>query len=202
MSYFYPGTGSDKLDKKVETELSEEAVGKNKDVYFSNLKWLQNHWNGIDDNAAAREICPLIYNSIAPLVQAIIIDNLEFFKKEFLKEKVDASAFLPIAYLCGSQKIAEFLLKEMKQDYLSSGNDFILGYVSASQNIAWAKSIASLYVKSGREMPDSVRELAGGLVYKTLKEIFNKTINSPVIQVDSEQAVGPKVQNPKPDKFF
>jgi hypothetical protein len=61
---------------------------------------------------------------------------------------------LAIACLCGSQQVAEYLLKELGKNYLSPNYEYMVDYVAASENATWAVVIARKLVEAGREMPE------------------------------------------------
>jgi hypothetical protein len=91
----------------------------------------------------------------------MIADNLDFFKKHYKEDSAHADQYLAISCLCGSQKIAEFLLDKLKLSYLSSDcKETILGYVSASNNVEWAKQIATIMSRNRESMPKAVYGLA------------------------------------------
>lgn len=153
-----------------------EAVGENVKEYEEKLKWLKEKWNDEDDNHEVRLISH-IYHTISALNQAVIADNVSYFKEHLYKYYKKGDSYLhellATACLCGSKQVAEFLLKEFNEDYFSKGNDFILGYVVASPNLEWAEEIATKLAKSGRSMPGDVIVYANMSTMDKLEEIFN-----------------------------
>lgn len=149
-----------------------EAIGNNSEQFEKNLNWLKNRWSGKEDGTAERVICPVLYLHTSSLNQSIIVDNLSYFEKNYIKEKMNSNELLAIACLCGSRQIAEFLLNELKQNYLSQKYEFILGYVTASPNLEWAKEIARILSEACRPMPNDVFRLANFDTVEVLEKIF------------------------------
>ena len=154
------------------TEMQEEIIKKNKrdyqeatgsvdQAYEQKLDWLLKRWFKEDDGTAARLIKPILFLSSSPFYQSIIADNLDFFKKDYNEDSAHADQYVALACLCGSNKIAEFLLDKLNLTYLSPGcKDTILGYVSASNNVEWAKQIATIMSQNRESMPKTVYGLA------------------------------------------
>jgi len=151
-----------------------EAIGRVDGIYVEKLEWLVNRWVNEEDSTAARIIKPFLWHSSDPFYQSIIADNLGYFTNLYKKELVNPNMCLAMACLCGSQKIGEFLLNDLKLTYLTPKHeDYILGYVSSSMNKGWAKNIALLMAQSGKSMPKSVYgEAASDNMIREISAIF------------------------------
>jgi hypothetical protein len=152
------------------------AIEQKDKPYEEKLEWLTNRWVNEEDSESARIIKPFLFSHAAPFYQSIIADNLDYFKKLYNQEKakIDTNLCLVTACLSGSQKIAELLLKDLHLDYLTpSCKDTLLGYVSASNNVEWAKKIAKAMAEAGESMPKSVYgEAASDGVIREISAIF------------------------------
>jgi hypothetical protein len=131
------------------------AMGEDKDKFKEKMEWLQNKWKNRNYGLLANLICPIIFNKVKPIYIAIIADNINYFKL-YYESECKLKEALSMACLCGSQQIADFLLKTLNQSYLSKENEYTLGYVTTSPNIEWAKNIATQMAKAGKSMPKSV----------------------------------------------
>lgn len=156
-----------------------EAIGLNVEEHTVKLAWLKEKWNNARDSHPARLICPMLSEPVSAFHHSIISNNLGYFKLNYNKNEVNSNALLAIACLCGSEDIANFLLKQLGSNYLSTENEYVLGYVLASQNTKWAKNIASTLALAGKKMPGDLRDFADRSMVEAIGKIFqgNKTIN-------------------------
>jgi hypothetical protein len=159
---------------KNDTEIAlQEVIGKTIEehkAFDEKVAWLKKRWKG-EHSLVTEVMSPMIAFDLTPVFYAaIIIDNLEYFKKHYHEKQ--AYDNLQRACLCGSQKIAEFLLDKLKIDYSSSDPeyDFILGYVAASiavsvsasgdttfsGNTTWLKKIATILANAEKKVPGSI----------------------------------------------
>jgi hypothetical protein len=108
---------------------------------------------------------------------ALVEDNLDYFKFHYQEVySSDLEEPLVRACLCGSENIANFLLKGLHASYTDEEYRYLLGYVSASPNETLAKTIAEQIAKEGLEMPDNITSLAASYgVIDEIKEIFRKS---------------------------
>ena len=137
-----------------------EASCENLDEFSRKLNWLKEKWSNATDSVYTRSINPIIGNTNA-INSSIIEDDLNYFQVHY-KENYGSCLELAMeaACLCGSRRIAEFLLIELNLDYLSEGYEHILSYVSASMNSSWAGNIANAMARAGKKIPQSVYGLA------------------------------------------
>ncbi len=154
-----------------------KAIGREDAEYSTKINWLKKRWDATQDSAPARLICPLLYAPAAPLFHAVIADNFEYFKQNYNPESVNLNRILAIACLCGSEHIADFVLKQLKSNYLSPEQEYMLGYVAASMNTKWAENIARTMANAGKNMPASAQDFATDQVVNSLEKIFNKSVN-------------------------
>lgn len=166
-----------------EQKLSMEAIGTTRESYLAKIKWLQENWKGKSDSTATRIICPLIYHNLDFFGQALIADNGDYFQKEYIKIKttVNPNELLALACLCGSQRVAEVLLKDLGKDCLSPDYAYMLDYVAASRNTVWAVSIARTLVAAGRKMPKML-VTEDEVVLEVLTKVFQpSTVTGPAV---------------------
>lgn len=163
--------------KKSKRELAiEEAAGEEYSKFELKLKKLRSKWESIAKKGEYEEtriISPLL-QKITPIGAAIINDNLEFFKKVHEKECEDKTMLLPLqqACLCGSERIASFILEELKRNYTSDGYLFVFGYATASDNVEWVERMASELVSNGETLPAYVHAICTNEVI--LQKIVDK----------------------------
>lgn len=162
-------------------------MGTDPAAYTEKLNWLRDKWEKRGEiergnSVTTRIIGPIILRECAPVHVSIIADNLDYFKKELKSIKKDSSkakyfdiikAF-NIACLCVSQQIGEFLLKELNIDYLQEEYEYILGYVCASRNEEWMKSIARTMAQANKKIPDLNLADTTFLIADMIESIFKE----------------------------
>ena len=125
------------------------------DLFAIQLSWLKDKWHQLNDSDEKRLACSLIFRKLSPINTAIIADSLTFFKANYEKAFLDdLGKPLLWACLCGSQKIADFLLEKLNRSYTS--DEDVLVYASASNNLRWVEEIgrAVYEANADKEMPD------------------------------------------------
>ena len=161
------------LDEKV----YKEAVGNDLAGFEKKILSLQTKWGAKkSDSDELRLIGPLLTRKTNPVNFALMMNNVEYFKanyKTYYKPE-QYKGMLILACLCGSDKIANFLLSELKADYTTKGYEFILGDVCASDNEAWAKSIAEYMFSKNVPMPEGIYLYASWNLIESLENIFKK----------------------------
>jgi len=144
--------------KKYKREI-EQASGSDLAEFKLRVNHLEQKWETLakkDEYEETRIISPLL-QKITPIGASIISDNLDFFKESY-KTTYGEKLLLPLkqACLCGSERIASFLLEQLQKDYTSEGYEFVLVCASASDNTRWVEKIATEVAKTGRSLPDHV----------------------------------------------
>ncbi len=152
----------------------QEAIGSNITVYTSKVKQIKEKWAHQSDSTPARLMGNLLSSNIPPLYHSIVADNVEYFRKNYDITKVNSNELLAIACLCGSQKVADFLLKKLNLNYLSPGYEYILTYAATSNNIDWVKKIAEVMSQDQKEIPKDLAAFADFSVINTIEEIFER----------------------------
>jgi hypothetical protein len=141
-------------------QICKEAIGPSKEVEFQKkLSWLQSKWKTDKEYPYPIEIHQILFGTTKPIYDALIADNLDYFQKAYIKEKdrINKGQALDFSCLCGSKEIANFLLEELKIDYLS--DDQIVDNICSSPNLAWALQVVEIVAKSGKTMPMCVYRL-------------------------------------------
>jgi hypothetical protein len=155
----------------------KKAVGNNINYFEEKIKWLQEKWGHENsDSEELRLISSIIVRKTNPTNFSIIADNLEYFKDSYIKEYKsdnDLKKALKLGCLCGSQKIAEFLLNKLSVNYSTVGYDFVLSSACASNNEEWCKSIAKVMAREKTLMPKGVYAYASSALISEMKKIFN-----------------------------
>lgn len=149
-------------------------AGKNSHEYTTKIDALKARWNPKKDSTEARIMRPILSLHTSPLQYSVIADNLEYFKLHYKEEKLEPESALQIACLCGSRNITDFLLQEMNLNYLSPDHEYLLPYISASQNTEWMKDIATKMAQEGKSMPQDIIRLAAGKVFNMIRDIFRQ----------------------------
>ncbi len=149
----------------------------NPNDFEKKIGWLQEKWvKENSDSEELRLISSIIVRKTNPTNFSIIADNLTYFANSYEKEyKTDNNLkkALKLACLCGSEKIAVFLLDKLKVNYSTPGYDFVLSFACASNNEKWCQSIAADMVKEKAPMPDGVYAYASYKLINEMKKIFN-----------------------------
>ncbi len=135
----------------------KEAIGVNTSLFDKKMGWLQKKWTNAKDGRVARLICPIVLHKTTPVNISIIADNLEYFEKNY-KDQYENSLdkALARACLCGSQKIAEFLLEKLHANFMTENYEYVFGYASASMNNEWVEKIATTMAAANKDMPKSI----------------------------------------------
>jgi len=132
-----------------------------------NHKWLISRWKKRDDCYPKRLLGGILSDEPSLINICIINDDVDYFKSNY-KSIYDTEHRLKKALvcscLCGSQKIGEFIISELKiinynTDWLywdEAFDSWILCYVSASQNNKWIEEIATVMKNNGDKMPESI----------------------------------------------
>jgi hypothetical protein len=152
----------------VQRELSMQTGSANKDK----KEWLKKRWEKIVINTPSKRLMSTVLVEPDLIDNALIDDNLDYFKlhyKEHYPKKLRKA--LATACLCGSETIANFLLKKLKQSFTDEKNEYLLAYASASQNEEWVKKIAMQMAGSGLKMPDTIYSLASN--YELVDDVIN-----------------------------
>lgn len=141
---------------------SLKAIG-SVEKFEEKFRFLKKKWLGpeVEDSHASRLMTPILKFKTHPIILSIISNNLEYFKEHYKDERyqalnVDLILLLERACLAGSKEVANFLLVQLQIDITSEKYEQLLGYVAASQNIEWAKEIATALAQKGRKIPLSV----------------------------------------------
>jgi len=113
-------------------EACKLAIGDNQVDYENKIDLLKKKWSLFGDSVPTRLMSPLFYAFIPTIYHAVMADNLKYFREHYNGKNMNSNELLGVACLCGSKKIAEFLLQELKLNYLSPGHDYMLGYIAAS----------------------------------------------------------------------
>lgn len=147
--------------------------------------WLINKWRKRDDCYPKRLLGGIISDKPSLISLAIINDDIDYFKlnyKSIYDTMHSLKKALASACLCGSQKIGEFLISELKiidynTDWLYWDETFdhwIFCFVLASKNVAWAEEIAIIMKKNRDKMPDDVYSYCNTFsMIKKIKNIFD-----------------------------
>jgi hypothetical protein len=147
-----------------------------KSILEKNLSWLKKMWGDTSlDSEEKRLIHPVIYNHTDPINMSIIIDDLDYFKIHYENRyKSNPGKAFAIACLCGSKQIVSFLMEKINFTYTNKAYDYLLSYVSASQNEEWTLQIATEMSQKGYGMPLDVYGLASNFeIMDKIEEIFN-----------------------------
>lgn len=159
---------------------SREAAGVDTDLFSKKILWLEDKWNKapMSGTAPARLMCPMVlrYKQTVPINLSIIADNLDYFKDHYQKDcGDDLDQALEKACLCGSRKIAEFLLEQLNVSYTDEDRRYLFPYVCASNNNQWIEDIASKMAKANKEIPTLVFLFSeNNKITKKIKLIFDE----------------------------
>jgi len=135
----------------------KEAIGVDTSLFDKKMGWLQKKWTKAKDSRVARLICPIVLHNTTPINISIITDNLEYFEKNYQDQyENNLDKALARACLCGSQKIAEFLLEKLHANFTNENYEYAFGYASASMNDEWVDEIATAMAAANKDMPKSV----------------------------------------------
>lgn len=167
----------------------QEAIGTDTKAYTEKLVWLQNKWKVLskNDSSETRLVASMILHadSTTPVNVAIIADNLAYFQKHAENEPIyNPEAALAKACLCGSRRIAEFLLQQLNFSFTHDEHDYLLGYVAASMQEEWMKEIALAMAQAKKRVPLSVYGLADKDTIRLIRKIFETgelPVNKPKI---------------------
>lgn len=156
------------------------AIGQNFTEFSDKLNALQNEWKKWiekGDSIELRLISPILFQKTTPINLSIIADNLQYFKENYKKSyENNLEKALQIASLCGSQAIAEYLLKELKVDFADKKYDFVLSYASASLNDEWTLNLANTMKNVEKDLPSEVYLFCHDIdLLDNIKSIFNET---------------------------
>lgn len=163
-------------DKTISKKELIEAAGNNKSVFHAKKSMLKKKWEeiakyGIGDCHEVRIISPILFRKLTPINVAIIADNLQYFKEKYVTSPEVNKEKLEIACLCGSENIANFLLKPVKKPI--SYYSFMLPYVAASMNEKWIEKIALEMKQKNIPMPDNIYNFSDIKTINMIKNIFN-----------------------------
>lgn len=154
---------------------AEAARGTDLELYNKKLEWLRDKWSKKRDGTVKRLMDNFLLKEISPLNISIISDNLSYFHAHYRGSSLDMLTALDKACLCGSQQVGEFIMKELKLDYLSEDNEHILSYIAASQNTHWMQDVAEKMARAHKPMPNSLRRLGDNYkVIQMIVKIFNE----------------------------
>jgi len=152
-------------------------VVENANDFEKKIGWLQEKWaKENSDSEELRLISSIIARKTSPTNLSIIADNLTYFTNNYKQEyKTDDNLkkALKLACLCGSEKIARFLLDKLKVSCSTYGYGFVLSFACASNNEKWCQSIAADMAKEKAPMPDGVYAYASYELISEMKKIFN-----------------------------
>ncbi len=111
--------------------------------------------------------------SPSPVDCALVIDNVDFFRFNYsdLYEQTLENA-LQIACMCGSKKIAVFLLDTLKTNFIDPKMYYLLEYIMTF-DIAWAEEVAHSMMKAGqKEMPEGISAFPTMAEYRKIQGLF------------------------------
>lgn len=140
-------------------------------------EWLQTRWEKIIVDTPSKRLISTVLIKPTRVDEALINDDLDYFKDNYTVDYPKKRKALEIACLCGSEKIADFLLKKLKEEFTNKKNEYLLAYASASPNQEWAKKIAKKMTESGLTMSDTVYSLANGKLIDEIVNIFKEASN-------------------------
>lgn len=114
-----------------------------------------------DDSTMKRELSSLWKNDISPMIEALVEDNLDEFKKEYDKpvtQPKDALPYLNLNYLhmacaCASEEVSKFLLEKLGATFTTEGYGDLLAYAMVSKNLKWIENIAQQLAEAKKAIP-------------------------------------------------
>lgn len=129
-----------------------------------------------------------------PVNCALVSDNLEFFRSKYMDsygQKPELA--LQIACVCGSKKVALFLLGVLETNLTDPKMHYLLEYIMTS-DLEWAGEIAHAMIKAGqREMPEGMSVFPTMAEYLKIQGLF---IRKEAEEEAEKQAISGK--NPTP----
>jgi ankyrin repeat protein len=145
------------------------------------IEWLQNRWANEKSDTDELRIVGFVLRKeldilVNPLEVSIVIDNVNLFKDSWKKrweDKEELKKLLKVAAVCGSERIATFLLEKLHANCTTEGYSFILVYACASENKEWVKKLATEMVKNNKAMPRDIYCHASHELIRLLKDIFD-----------------------------
>jgi hypothetical protein len=169
------GVGMSQESKITAEELAKaisEARGTDPNT-TAKIEWLKEKWGNARYCNMGEETTmmhAILFMSSTPLHNAVLADNLSYFKRHYKHGAEYAELFLIEACLCGSRNVAEHLLATLKSNYKAFPDS--LAYIAASMNTKWAKEVAHLLAKQKVPMVMDVYRLAEDPIADEIVGIF------------------------------
>lgn len=137
--------------------------------------WLKKRWIKIGDSEETRLMRPIILKQPNILNNALIDDELDYFKAHYEKVYKDRpEQALARACLCGSEQVADFLLLDLlKSSYTDEKYPYLLNYICASSNLEWAKTVTKEMQQKGLVMPKHICRFANYETADIIRKIFD-----------------------------
>ncbi len=122
------------------------------------IRVLADKWNKASDSTGKRLVSKILklYKNTDSALQSILVDDPALFEKTFKEsQRIHSALFwLEIACLCGSQKVANYLLIQEKVNILDSED--AIAYALSSGNQEFALQLATLAKEKGQVDPGKI----------------------------------------------
>lgn len=173
------------IEDQNDLELSSTQLRINYVNLEQKIKWLRTKWTKPSRYAKRSDehdmMGLLVYPGFKrrPIFDLVIADKLSEFQLEYIDNPKDMPQYFMMACLCGSQKIAEYMLTcKLNSSYETYQEPDMLGHIAASPNHKWAKEIAQLFASKKFPMSKSIYRLTHGEITRQIIAIYKDQVSA------------------------
>jgi len=112
------------------------------------------------------------------LILAAMMDKLSYVEQEYHNSMAQLpypenipyfnKSILEVSCAGGSRRVCEWMMDQLKIDFTTDGWEYLLGFVAASEDAEWAKSIASRLSSANKPCPNTIYDRAVSSNMKTV----------------------------------